>query len=216
MGTLITGPMPGGLPFGCRGAGTALTGRDKDSETNLSTEKTATTPPTRFSPPDGHKRGAAGVGSPTRQRANPPHGLSAPTRRWSRLPVLPDHRFPRSERLVRSRDFDVLIRTGRFFRHPLFTLVLAQTGVHRRRLGVSVGKRVGRAVIRNRVKRRLRALYVQHRHLLPECCDCLLIVQPKLATATPALLAHAIERTFARAGQRHTSRHRRRPEGRTR
>ena len=70
--------------------------------------------------------------------------------------------FERANRLRRSSEFQRLTREGRQQVTRSFVLVAA-SGAHpehaeRTRLGVAVGRRVGGAVLRNRVKRRLRAL----------------------------------------------------------
>ncbi|NCO38217.1 MAG: ribonuclease P protein component [Armatimonadetes bacterium CG_4_10_14_3_um_filter_66_18] len=112
-----------------------------------------------------------------------------------------DRQFPTSERLKRSSDFDVAIRTGSFFRHRLVTVVVSSGGAAHRRLGVSVGKRVGGAVRRNRLKRRLRALYAAHRDLLPEGCDCVIIAKPEAAGAKAGSLGGVVRNAFAQAGR---------------
>ncbi len=67
------------------------------------------------------------------------------------------HRFPRSARLLRHADFDQVYKKGR--RHfsalmTVFFLPREQDGGMR--VGFTVGKVLGGAVVRNRMKRRLR------------------------------------------------------------
>lgn len=63
-----------------------------------------------------------------------------------------------AERLRKRSDFAQVMRTGRRARHPLLHFVARHTDAGITRVGFSVGKQVGGAVIRNRVKRRLRAI----------------------------------------------------------
>ncbi|MBM3140823.1 MAG: ribonuclease P protein component [Chloroflexi bacterium] len=50
------------------------------------------------------------------------------------------------------------MRSGRRARHPLLHVAVRCSDLPRTRFGFSVGRRVGSAVVRNRVKRRLRAI----------------------------------------------------------
>ena len=71
--------------------------------------------------------------------------------------------LPRSHRLTRREDFQRLYENGRKYVHRLavFYVLPSET----KRVGLTVSKRVGNAVQRNRVKRRLREAL---RRRLPE------------------------------------------------
>lgn len=62
---------------------------------------------------------------------------------------------PRPERLRRRQDFTRVMRIGRRARHPLLQVVARPNGLDVTRIGFAVGRHVGGAVVRNRVKRRL-------------------------------------------------------------
>lgn len=64
--------------------------------------------------------------------------------------------LPQPHRLRQQRDFDRLRREGRAERHPWLILSHAPNQGQPSRFGFVVGRRVGKAVQRNRVKRRLR------------------------------------------------------------
>jgi ribonuclease P protein component len=59
-------------------------------------------------------------------------------------------------RLRTSADFDRVRRVGRTWRHPLLTLGAAANDLPYTRVGFVISKRVGKAVVRNRVRRLLR------------------------------------------------------------
>ena len=91
----------------------------------------------------------------------------------------------RRNRLSRSRDFDAVYRHGRSVSTRFLTLYWfpREDGVDEPRLGLAVPKANGTAVVRNRVKRRLREAW---RSLLPEVQtgrDYVLVVRPGLAEA---------------------------------
>jgi len=91
----------------------------------------------------------------------------------------------RRNRLSRSRDFDAVYRHGRSVSTRFLTLYWfpRDDGADEPRLGLAVPKANGTAVVRNRVKRRLREAW---RSLLPEVQngrDYVLVVRPGLAEA---------------------------------
>lgn len=68
----------------------------------------------------------------------------------------------------RSEDFTATVRGGaRAGRGTLVVHSRAMTAGHGRRVGLVVAKTVGNAVVRNRVRRRLRAVVVEHVGALP-------------------------------------------------
>lgn len=86
------------------------------------------------------------------------------------------------ERLRRQRDFQVALRDGRRRHTKHFTIILRPNALKFSRLGVTVSKKVGNAVKRNRVKRCLREFFRLHKHELPPSHD-LVIVAKKGAAA---------------------------------
>jgi ribonuclease P protein component len=91
-------------------------------------------------------------------------------------------------RLTRSADFDTVHRQGRSSasRHLVmyaFARPAAASGDDARRLGVSVSRKVGSAVVRNRLKRQLREAFLQAEPALPGSTDYVAIARPGLAEA---------------------------------
>jgi ribonuclease P protein component len=65
--------------------------------------------------------------------------------------------FPREERIRRSSEFKTIAASGRRYSSAAFVvLVEPSSAPGRTRLGVTVSRKVGNAVVRNRVKRRIR------------------------------------------------------------
>jgi ribonuclease P protein component len=95
----------------------------------------------------------------------------------------------RRHRLSRSRDFDAVYRHGRSVSTRFLVLYWfpredgAEDGA---RLGLAVPKAVGTAVVRNRVKRRLREVFRARLPELPQHQDYVLVVRPGLAEAAEA------------------------------
>lgn len=74
----------------------------------------------------------------------------------------------RKFRLTRTIDFQRVRRQGKSYAHPLLILIVEQNPEPTIRIGLSVGKVVGNAVVRNLVKRRMRAsLSAMINHIQP-------------------------------------------------
>jgi ribonuclease P protein component len=71
--------------------------------------------------------------------------------------------FPKGERLLNRKDFVNLNRSGKRYRTEHFTTLYRENGLKHTRLGITVSKRVGNAVKRNRVKRLVREFFRQNK-----------------------------------------------------
>lgn len=87
--------------------------------------------------------------------------------------------FPKSRRLVSNRQFKAVLSQGRSFSDGLLILYIAVNDFGCRRLGVSVGKSCGGAVVRNRLKRLIREAFRQSQDVLPASCDYLVMISPR-------------------------------------
>lgn len=86
-----------------------------------------------------------------------------------------DQRFRRAERVRLKREFDRLFREGRSFHSPELMVKAAPNGMDRARLGLSVGRRLGNAVRRNRIKRLLRESWRRNKSALSVPCDMVIV-----------------------------------------
>jgi ribonuclease P protein component len=91
----------------------------------------------------------------------------------------------RRHRLSRSRDFDAVYRQGRSVSTRFLTLYWFARGEDGEgpRLGLAVPRAVGTAVVRNRMKRRLREIFHARSGELPQDHDYVLVVRPGLSEA---------------------------------
>jgi ribonuclease P protein component len=84
--------------------------------------------------------------------------------------------------------------------HPLLLLRYRGNGLERTRYGISTGRRLGTAVVRNRQRRRLRSIL---RELTPDVApgfDVLLVLRPAAAGATQVELESALVGLMRAAG----------------
>jgi ribonuclease P protein component len=105
----------------------------------------------------------------------------------------------RAHRLRRPADFQRVRAMRRSWGHPLLVLYVAPNDGQATRLGISAGKRVGKAVVRNQVKRRVREA-VRHRYAdLPPGYDLVFIARAPAATAAWTELRDAADELLRRA-----------------
>lgn len=88
--------------------------------------------------------------------------------------------LPKQNRLRLEKDFKIVLKRGRSFFHPLFTVKSAGQALARPRIAITVSTKVSkRAVVRNRIRRVLReALRRSITHIQP--CDILIMVKPSV------------------------------------
>jgi ribonuclease P protein component len=91
----------------------------------------------------------------------------------------------RRYRLTRSHDFDAVYRRGRSVSTRFLVLYWfpREDGAEDPRLGLAVPRRVGPAVARNRVKRRLREVWRSRLAAIPPGRDYVLVVRPGFVEA---------------------------------
>ena len=89
--------------------------------------------------------------------------------------------FPREARLVRRGDFDRVYRAGKRFSSNHFTVFVRLNELAVNRFGFSIKKALGGAVVRNRIRRRLREIVRCHRQEIPTGWD--IVIHPKSSVA---------------------------------
>ena len=102
--------------------------------------------------------------------------------------------------LSRPQDFAALQREGTTRSHPLLSVRFRRTDLETTRFGLSTGRKLGGAVVRNRVRRRLReALRVMAPSFQPGW-DVLIIARPALVEADHDALVGALSRLLRQGG----------------
>jgi len=79
--------------------------------------------------------------------------------------------FPKSSRLVSNRQFRAVMARRLSSRDKLLVLYACENNYGFPRLGVSISKSCGNAVVRNRLKRLVREAFRQDKHLIPPGFD---------------------------------------------
>ena len=89
--------------------------------------------------------------------------------------------FKKSERLRKRSEFIRLKRTGKRFHNKYFIAELTAGKFERTRLGITVTKKTGPAVVRNRLKRIIRESFRHNRQYISKKMDINVIVKKEAA-----------------------------------
>lgn len=99
----------------------------------------------------------------------------------------------KSERVLRRSDFEKLSKIGNRIDSEYFIVMYSQNGLGKSRLGVTVSKRVGCAVIRNRVKRLVREYFRLHKALFGYSYDVNVIAKRGISHLSSRQIKRALE-----------------------
>ena len=111
--------------------------------------------------------------------------------------------FPGQRRILKRTDFQAVYDGGVRVGARLVTVFALATGANRpARVGLTVTRKIGNSVVRNRCKRLLREAVRRHWHLLPVGIDVVLHARPRLATAQAREVENEIVRMLPKAARR--------------
>ena len=102
--------------------------------------------------------------------------------------------------LSRPQDFAAIQETGTTRSHPLLSARFLRNGLETTRFGFATGRRLGSAVVRNRIRRRLREVLRVMAPSFQPGWDVLIIARPAIVEADHDALVGALHRTLARGG----------------
>jgi ribonuclease P protein component len=92
--------------------------------------------------------------------------------------------LPAACRLRSNRQFRLVFARGRSYVHPLLVLYVRRSGSGGPRIGFSIGKKLGGAVERNRIRRRLREICRARLNRLRPGFDLVFVGRRALAAAS--------------------------------
>lgn len=107
--------------------------------------------------------------------------------------------FPKQDRILLRSDFLAVTRKGRRFSTRFFLVFLRPNRHGRTRLGITVSRKIGKAVKRNFLKRRVREFFRLHRPLLPRSTDIVIIAKKGIPELSYRMICQDLDR-FTKPG----------------
>ncbi len=115
-------------------------------------------------------------------------------------------RFPKTRRLSGDKAFDAVFAAKRSASNRLLVVYALENSLPYSRLGISVSRRIGSAVARNRIKRLIREAFRLERDQLPTGYDLVCVARasekPLLADYRKSLLTVAARAIISKASPR--------------
>lgn len=102
-------------------------------------------------------------------------------------------------RLTRSRDFKRVREAGKSVYHPLVVLVYSESDQSQPRIAAVTSKAVGNAVVRNFIKRRLKACLVRYTARIKKNTDLVFFARKEIIYAGFEEICVAIENLLTKA-----------------
>ena len=101
--------------------------------------------------------------------------------REARAAKMAENGYPKSSRLLKRSDYRSLFKTGVKCSRKHFLCFYAHGRGEQTRLGITVSKKVGKAVTRNRIKRLCREFFRTNNRRLGETWDVSIVARPSVA-----------------------------------
>lgn len=99
-------------------------------------------------------------------------------------------------RIKKTDDFVIAIRKGRTYRNDTFIIHVIQNHQNNTRVGISVSSKLGNAVVRNRIKRQLRAMCDSLIDYNAQTLDIVIVVKNKFLEDSFNNNKHKLETIF--------------------
>jgi len=106
--------------------------------------------------------------------------------------------FTKFDRILKRHEFIALAKSGRRIQNEYFIAVFSPARHGRSRLGVTVTKKVGRAVKRNRIKRLVREYFRLNRQFLSGEWDINIIAKNRITDITSENAYRSLQNIFDR------------------
>lgn len=107
-------------------------------------------------------------------------------------------RIQKRDKLLKRPDFLYLSRHGHSVHNRYFVVAYCSNRFGRPRLGVTVTRKIGSAVVRNRIKRIVREYFRRHRHQIGDSRDINVIAKKAAANVSTVQAFAALGHLFGK------------------
>ena len=91
-----------------------------------------------------------------------------------------------------NREFMFLYKKGKSYCADCLVIYVRKNKNRGLRLGITVTKKIGKAVVRNRIRRRIRESFSANLNEISPCCDVIIVARSKAAESSYAELNSAL------------------------
>ena len=105
-----------------------------------------------------------------------------------------------SESLKKNKDFQIVYKSGKSYANRYLVLYIRENGLKRNRLGISVSKKVGKSVVRSRVKRLISESYRLNKDHFVKGYDFAIIARVSSHDKSYEEMEKALKHVFKKAG----------------
>ena len=106
--------------------------------------------------------------------------------------------FTKTDRLTQRSEFTRLTKYGKRFSNRYFLAYAFDNERNNCRLGITVSRKVGKATVRNQIKRLVREYFRQNRHIFSQCWDINVIAKKGVADIPNNRVVQLVEDIFRR------------------
>ncbi|MBF0200823.1 MAG: ribonuclease P protein component [Desulfamplus sp.] len=109
--------------------------------------------------------------------------------------------FPKNERILKRGDFLKLSRRGKKVQTSFFLALFIDGALGHNRIGITVSRKVGNAVVRNRIKRHVREYYRTKKDSISGTRDINIIARKYASTLSSSQFPCELDRLFRKIEQ---------------
>ena len=106
----------------------------------------------------------------------------------------------RKYRIKKNKDFQTVFKNGKSIANRQFVIYMLQNPVEQEfRIGLSVSKKIGNAVTRNRIKRLIRQVFLEEKHRIKSGKEFIIIARKPAADMGYHEVKNSLDHLFRKA-----------------
>jgi ribonuclease P protein component len=115
---------------------------------------------------------------------------------------LNDFSFNKKDRILKRREFLQIKRCGKKIQDRYFIALYSDGTFEKRRIGITISRKVGNAVKRNKIKRLAREYFRMNRDKIAECMDINIIAKKGAGEISADMVCKSLDGLFKKLPRR--------------